>query len=160
MKLTHARRCSLLLQLAGGGQEVHPSLQLVHDAPHVLVAGVRDDLDPRLHVLVVVRRHDVHSTPLPVERDLEGVLGLRGHLDAARLKDYEPERFLVLLLLEVEQQVPLQHEPSSLEVLAEVATFLEIAFFVDRRGTGRETRHVLFVEFHTVPRVAALPLHS
>ena len=156
MELTHARSCSLLLQLTGRGEKVHPPLQLVHDAPHVLVAGVRDDLDPRLHILVVVGRHDVHPTSLSVERDLEGVLSLRGHLYAARLEDYEPQRFLVLLLLEVEKEVALQHEPSPLKVLAEVAAFLEVAFLVDGRGTGRETRHVLFVEFHTVPRAAVL----
>ena len=152
----HFRGGRLLLSFAGRREHVHSPLQLVHDAPHVLVAGVRDGLHPRLHVFIVVGHHHVDPRPLPVERDFKGVLGHGGQLYATRFQHYQPKRLLVLLLLKVEEKVALQYEPSSLVALVEVSALAQVAFFVDGRRAGGETGHVLLVEFHPSLRTAAV----
>ena len=70
-------------------------------------------------------------------------------LDGAPLQDDDPHGFLVSLLLEVEEQIALEHEVSFLEGLVHLAALPEPAFFVGRGlGRGGVVDQSQFVNFH------------
>jgi hypothetical protein len=70
-----------------------------------------------------------------VETDLERKLVdlFFGKLDGAALQDDDAHGFLVRLLFEVEEQVPLEHEVPFLEGLVHLPAFPEPAFFLPLR---------------------------
>lgn len=132
-------------------------LQLLHHQPHVVEAGPRQGLHPRLHGCLALRSHLVHPRFGAVKLDGEGELLSRlAQLHGAPFQDDDANGLPAVALLEVEEHVGLQDEPAAVIRWVALTLFEQEAGLVRRGVTGGIMGHAAFVQPHLLPSVESL----
>lgn len=72
---------------------------------------------------------------------------------SASLQDDYADGFLIALPVEVEEEVPLQYEIPLLEVLVNLAAFIQIPLLIDGGRGHREGAQILVVDLHRFHRI-------